>query len=262
LAIDGAARIGIVMPTIRKSQWLAGGLTTVLAINIAFGTPPTDHTADIAQLTESVCEMGRAYARQDLAKLDELSAPDYVQTDTRGGVLKRAEYLEFVRNRKSKLSIECDNIEVRLYGEAAVVIGGWTYTKQRPEGDLVTRTRWTSVWTKVGVTWKRHVFQNTYVNPEADHCAMDAAAGKSAANSVFFWMSRSRRLNTVRIALIVCGACVAGCIFAWLPVAALCSLPGLRYSNACGHNAVYWFILTLPLGFIFAALLASRLYAK
>jgi len=25
---------------------------------------------------------------------------------------------------------------------------------------------------------------------------------------------------------------------------------------------VYWFILTLPLGFIFAALLASRLYAK
>jgi hypothetical protein len=90
--------------------------------------PPTDHTADIAQLSESVCEMGRPYARQDLAKLDELSAPDYVQTDTRGGVLKRAEYLEFVRNRKSKLSIECDNIEVRLYGEAAVVIGGWTYT--------------------------------------------------------------------------------------------------------------------------------------
>jgi hypothetical protein len=66
----------------------------------------------------------------------------------------------------------------------------------------------------------------------------------------------------MRIAVCVFVAFIAGCIFAWLPVAALCSLPGVRYSNACGHNAVYLFILTLPLGFILAAHLASRLYAK
>jgi hypothetical protein len=165
-----------------KSRWLAAGPTAGLAISIAFGAQSTDQVADVSQLTESAYEMGRAYARQDLAKLGALSAEDYVQTDTRGGVLKRTEYPEFVRNRRSNLTIECDNIEVRLYGETAAVIASWIDTVQRPEGNLVTRTRWTSVWTKVGAIWKRHVFQNTYINARADHCALDAAAGKSAAN--------------------------------------------------------------------------------
>jgi hypothetical protein len=63
----------------------------------------------------------------------------------------------------------------------------------------------------------------------------------------------------VRIALYILVTFVTGCIFACIPVGAFCSLPGVRFSNACGHNAVYWFILTLPLGFILAALLAARL---
>jgi len=81
-------------------------------------------------------------------------------------------------------------------------------------------------------------------------------------NSFDFWTSWSRCLNTLRPALLVLVACVSGLIFSWLPVAALCSFPGVRYSNACGHNAVYWFILALPLGFILAAILAIRIYAR
>lgn len=45
-------------------------------------------------------------------------------------------------------------------------------------------------------------------------------------------------------------------------VAALCSMPGARYSNACGHNAVYWLILTVPLALVLAAILAKRIYVK
>ena len=43
------------------------------------------------------CEMGRPYARQDLADLDKLNAEDYTQTDTRGVVVTHADYLEYVR---------------------------------------------------------------------------------------------------------------------------------------------------------------------
>ena len=66
----------------------------------------------------------------------------------------------------------------------------------------------------------------------------------------------------MRIALYFVVAFLAGCVFAWFPVAVLCSIPGVAYSNACGHNAGDWFILTVPLGFICAALLALRHYDK
>src|SRR5512146_474443 len=84
---------------------------------------------DVATLKELACTAGHAYAARDLAKLDELTADDYVQTDVRGGVLKRAEWRDFVRNRKSELRVDCDSVEVRFYGDAAVVTGNWTYTK-------------------------------------------------------------------------------------------------------------------------------------
>jgi len=129
----------------------------------------------LAVLKELACTAGRAYAERDLPTLEHLSAYNYVQTDVRGGVLHRAEWLDFVRNRKSELQADCDSVEVRLYGESAVVMGGWTYTRKSAPGSPGIHSRWTSFWTKSGDGWKRHAFQNTYVNPNADKCAMDEA---------------------------------------------------------------------------------------
>lgn len=143
-------------------------------VSILATTPSSagsEAVADVVALTRVACEAGHAYASRNLTALDKLTADDYSQTDVRGGVLKRVEWREFVRNRKSELTVECDNIEVRLYGNAAVVTGGWTYTNRKPDGNTVTRSRWTSVWTKEQDGWKRHAFQNTYVNPRADQCA-------------------------------------------------------------------------------------------
>jgi ketosteroid isomerase-like protein len=141
----------------------------------------TDQRIETAELTQVACESGRAYAVRDLSALDRLTASDYVQTDVRGGILKRAQWLEFVRDRKSELAVECENVDVRIYGEAAVVTGRWIYIAHKAVGDVVTHSRWTSVWTKYPDGWKRHVFQNTYENVEADRCV--ASGGRSAANS-------------------------------------------------------------------------------
>ena len=152
-------------------------LVIIFLTPVVIGAESGHSRADIAELTESACEMGRAYARQDFATLDRLNDEDYVQTDTRGVVVDRAEYPEYVRQRLrgATLSIECDNIQVKLYGDAAVVTGGWTYTSKKPESNLVTRTRWTSMWTRYATGWKRHVFQNTYVNPNANQCALEVS---------------------------------------------------------------------------------------
>jgi len=126
-------------------------------------------------LTDLAAEAGHAYARRDLAALERLVADDYVQTDVRGGVLNRSQWLEFVKNRKSNLTVETDNVQISFYGTTAVVRGHWTYTMKTDIKDVIEYSQWTSVWTLTPDGWKRHVFQNTYVNPNADHCAQAAS---------------------------------------------------------------------------------------
>jgi ketosteroid isomerase-like protein len=147
-----------------------------MLMGIAVAAPPDASTGDTATPTALECEMGRAYARQDLTALDKVNAEDYTQTDTRGVMVTGTEYPAYVRERTaatfrnnvSTLTIECDSIEVRLYGDAPVVTGGWAYTMQKTDGNRVRRSRWTSIWTKYPAGWKRHAFQNTWVNPDAN----------------------------------------------------------------------------------------------
>jgi ketosteroid isomerase-like protein len=127
-----------------------------------------DRSADTAELTRLAIEAGHAYAQRDLAALERLTAEDYIQTDVRGGVLSRAEWLDFVKNRKSDLTVETGDIQVRYYGDVAVVTGRWKYTSKGSDGDSESYSHWTSVWTRNTGDWKRSVFQNTYVNAEAD----------------------------------------------------------------------------------------------
>lgn len=133
---------------------------------------PAEQANDTTELTRLAAEAGRAYASRDLKALEQLTAEDYLQTDVRGGVLDRRQWLEFVKNRRSELTVESDDVRVRLYGDAAVVTGYWTYTNKTDRKNNITHSRWTSFWTRSSDGWKRHAFQNTYVNPNADHCAM------------------------------------------------------------------------------------------
>jgi ketosteroid isomerase-like protein len=161
---------------LKPSRCPAVAVIAVFLAAIPIGAQSPASKSDIAQLTTLACEMGQAYARQDLAALDRLNADDYTQTDTRGVVVSHAEYPEYVKQRTaafvskgvSAISIACDNIEVRIYRDAAVVTGGWTYTMQKPEGNTSRRSRWTSVWTRYPDGWKRHAFQNTWVDVDAN----------------------------------------------------------------------------------------------
>lgn len=126
-----------------------------------------------AELTRLAGEAGHAYASRHLPTLERLTADDYIQTDVRGGVLNRSQWLEFVKNRKSELTVESDNVQVSFYGSAAVVRGHWTYTSKSDGKDVTSYSRWTSVWTRYPDGWKRHAFQNTYVNANADRCAIE-----------------------------------------------------------------------------------------
>jgi ketosteroid isomerase-like protein len=153
---------------------LAGAVLASLGGRPTTAIEPGNRQVDTAQLTGFACEAGQAYARRDLEALERLTAEDYSQTDVRGSVLDRSAWFDFVKSRKSELKIECDDIRVRFYGDAAVVTGRWRYTMTRDGEKLPTATRWTSVWTRYPEGWKRHAFQNTYINLDADRCALAA----------------------------------------------------------------------------------------
>lgn len=148
ILLNVTVRLGYVMKIIPVVSAVTGSL---LLVSVAMAAGPDAVTGDTATLTALGCEMGRAYARQDPATLDRLNAEDYTQTDTRGVVVTHDKYPEYVRQRTaanfkdgvSTLTIDCDNVEVRLYGDTAVVTGGWTYTVKKPGGGFVRHSRWT-----------------------------------------------------------------------------------------------------------------------
>jgi len=41
---------------------------------------------------------------------------------------------------------------------------------------------------------------------------------------------------------------LGGPVLGWLLLAGFCSVPGIKYSNACGHNAYYWLPLFIVVG--------------
>lgn len=145
------------------------GFTLLVLPSIALESLVAQESAS-ADLVKLATDAGHAYASRDLATLERITAEDYVQTDVRGGVLTRAQWLEFVKNRHSELTVESDEIAVRFYGDVAVVTGRWTYTLKENGNSAVSNSRWSSVWTRYPDGWKRHVFQNTYVNANADRC--------------------------------------------------------------------------------------------
>jgi hypothetical protein len=99
--------------------------------------------------------------------------------------LSRSQWLEFVKNRKSDLTVDTDDIQVHYYSDVAVVTGRWKYTLKGSSGNSVSYSRWTSVWTRNTGDWKRSVFQNTYVNADADRQTIsDAVLPRSAPGGV------------------------------------------------------------------------------
>jgi hypothetical protein len=66
----------------------------------------------------------------------------------------------------------------------------------------------------------------------------------------------------MRMVSALVGAVVPGVIIGWLLIAVVCAIPGLRYSNACGHNAYVWLIITAPLSYVASAMAIYRLIRK
>jgi len=95
-----------------------------------------------------VQEFRDALRKGDEAALTSIYADDYTVTTEAGGVLTKAQRLEWVKANAARLSVlDFQDLKTRVYGDTAVVTGRATST-----GDAKINSRMIQVWIMQGDT--------------------------------------------------------------------------------------------------------------
>jgi ketosteroid isomerase-like protein len=123
-----------------------------------FGDPARDEL----ELTQLVKDLNEAVVKADIAVLERLLHEDYVHNRPNGVVEDRAQYLE---NRKARRvdfeSLVPDEMEVRVYGDTAIVTGRSTAKGTDQNGKMNDQRRWTRVLVRRDGRWQFVHFHGT-----------------------------------------------------------------------------------------------------
>ncbi|MDQ3172912.1 MAG: nuclear transport factor 2 family protein [Acidobacteriota bacterium] len=112
------------------------------------------------QLKQMEDDWQKAIKNKEAATLKRIIAEDWVTTDDKGKVLNREQYISQTTSNADVIeSTENFDMQVRVYGNTAVVTGG-SREKGTRNGTAYTDTyRWTDVFVKRGGRWQAVVSQ-------------------------------------------------------------------------------------------------------
>lgn len=109
-------------------------------------------------------EFGEAQPRRDVAMLSQLMADEFTATIPPGRVVNKAQVIEMVASPDLEMeSLINDEINVRVYGDAAVATGRGTGKGRYKGQDASGRFRYTRVWVKRGGQWQAVAAQSTMI---------------------------------------------------------------------------------------------------
>ena len=129
-------------------------------------TPQSDPAATIAQVKKLENERIQAGVRKDVALVDAATADEYVQIDWDGKVLDKAAMLARIKSSNIQLqSNTLDEIDVKVYGNTAVVHGLATRKGTMDGKDISTAVRYTRVYVNRDGRWQVVQFEQTRVVP-------------------------------------------------------------------------------------------------
>jgi len=112
------------------------------------------------QLKQMEDDWQKATRTKDVASLKRIIADDWVATDDKGKMLNREQYIsQTTSNTDVVQSNENTDMQVRVYGNTAVVTGGLTEKGTRNGTAYVDTYRWTDVFVKSGGHWQAVVSQ-------------------------------------------------------------------------------------------------------
>jgi ketosteroid isomerase-like protein len=118
-----------------------------------------DQTKVVAELLKLEQERCRAISEQDWPALTALIASPYSHVHATGRTEDRDVYLAGIQGRPRKTTR--GELEVRVYGDAAVMTGPMTNHMESPAGTTLMETVATQTWVREHGTWKLAAIQVT-----------------------------------------------------------------------------------------------------
>jgi len=108
-----------------------------------------------------------ALVKRDVAFLDRILADDFMTTSSRGIVSTKAQILAGVKSSAYVyISITLDDIQVRIYGDVAMVTGRNTVKSMRNGRDISGQERWTDTWIRHDGRWQAVATHNSKIAQE------------------------------------------------------------------------------------------------
>jgi hypothetical protein len=103
----------------------------------------------------------------DFGALDRLLADDLVHIHAGGNADTKQQYFQLIEDLCAFVAIERGPMNVRFYGDTAVVTGAMTHTVRiKPIGVIRTMDAFgTQVWAPYGDSWRQVLYQATEIAP-------------------------------------------------------------------------------------------------
>lgn len=121
-----------------------------------------EQQAQVAAVIEAEQRLAAAHLILDLATIDRMLHPDYVLIQPGGRQETKAQTLASLQrdNRHWEVAAS-DELDVRLYGDTAVVTGRWRGRGQNGEVAFDYRARFLSIWVREAGEWRNVAYMAT-----------------------------------------------------------------------------------------------------
>lgn len=126
-------------------------------------------SADVErQIMQVENESREATLKNDAETLDRLLADNWMNTNANGTVTTKAQLMALLKSSPFKImSIENDEVLVRVYDDTAVVTGRSTSKRAGRDDQIVTgQVRFTRVWVKAKGSWRVVAAQSTPITQQ------------------------------------------------------------------------------------------------
>lgn len=150
------------------NRFVTSLLILTVVISAVFAQDAQKQTIGIEQeLLKINKEYDEALVRGDVVALERIFGDEFIYTSTSGEAVNKSQQLELLRSGTMKLaSGASEDVQVRLYGNVAVVIGSFKAKGQFKGKAFDSIERYTSVWVKRAGRWQLVAEQGTLVSKE------------------------------------------------------------------------------------------------
>jgi ketosteroid isomerase-like protein len=122
------------------------------------------------EVRAAVARFGQAFLDADVEVLESLLTDDYIHVNgNSGNVLKRNEWLNWIKSRRTELEAghliideyETKDVAVKIYENVAIVTGT-VYSNGKHNGELfASHVRFTNTWVLINEEWRRAAFHDS-----------------------------------------------------------------------------------------------------